>query len=106
MREPEEIQTQPEPEYIARAGDLIEAVLAGEIDIQARLALGAALAILCDVHPPYPPRPEPATTLDLPTGIRLALQTLNAAKYSAPTVADAIRAGLAARELQQLRDRR
>jgi hypothetical protein len=80
-------------------------VLAGEINIEARLALGAALAILCDVHPPYPPRPESATVLDLPTGVRLALQALAGAQDSGPPIAEAIRTGLAARELHPLRDR-
>jgi hypothetical protein len=99
------IQTQPEPEHLAHAGDLLEAVLLGDLDLNARLAVGAALTTLYDVFPPYDPRPAVTEPLDLRTGTRLALDSLTTAIEAADSVQVAIRAGLAARELRALQDR-
>jgi hypothetical protein len=106
MTDSPSIETQPEPENVARAGDLLESLLAGDLDTDARLAIGAALDVLYDVHPPYPPRPQPEpATVDLPTGVRLALKALSDAERAASSVGEAIRMGLAARELHPVRDR-
>ena len=93
-------RTQPEPDSLARAGDILEAILAGDLSFEERLAVGAALTTLYDVDPPYPPRPESATPLDLIEGLPQALRALSEPLDS---VQDTIRAGLAARELRALR---
>lgn len=108
MNQDTPIQTQPEPESIARAGDILEAILLcdrGEVDVEARLAIGSALATLYDVHPPYPPRGAPAQPIRLRDGVQAALQSLTAAVTGADSVEQAVRAGLAARQLHPLRDR-
>lgn len=95
----------PEPEHLARAGDLLEAILLGDLDVDTRLTIGAALATLYDVFPPYDPRPPVTEPLDLPTGTRQALHALRAAIDAADSVPQALRAGHAARELRELQDR-
>lgn len=106
MKETPAVQTQPEPEHLARAGDLLEAVLLGDLDPDARLTVGGALAVLYDVFPPVDPRPQQTAPLPLDDGLDLALKSLTAAVDAADTVQEALRAGLAARELTYLRDRR
>jgi hypothetical protein len=103
---PPDLQTQPEPEHIARAGDLLEAILAGPLDCETRLAVSAALATLYDVFPPYPPPTTPAPTqpLELYTGISLVLEALQAAGHHAASAEEAICVGLAGRELRRLRE--
>lgn len=100
------IPTQPEPEHLAHAGDLLEAVLLGDLDLDARLTIGAALAVLYDVFPPYNPRPPVTEPLDLRTGTRQALDALSTAIDTTESVQEALRAGRAARELRDLWDRR
>jgi hypothetical protein len=99
--------TQPEPEHIARAGGLLQAVLLGDVDIEARLAVVAALATLRDVYPPYRPslEPVPALTLELGVGVTLALGALEEAARCAGSVEEVIRIGFAGRELCSLRGR-
>jgi hypothetical protein len=97
------IQTQPEPEHIARAGDLLEALLLGNLTVHARLAIGRALATLADVHPPYPPRPDVTEALAFHPGLDLALQELKQALHQASSTEEAIRVGTAGRALQPLR---
>jgi hypothetical protein len=106
MTIPPDLHTQPEPEHIARAGDLLEAILAGRLDCETRLAVSAALATLYDVFPPYPPpiTPAPSQPLDLQTGISLVLEALQAAVRHAASAEEAIRVGLAGRELRRLRE--
>jgi len=96
------ITTQPEPLRLGRAAQALDAVLAGDLDVETRLAVGAALAVLADVHPPYPPLPEPAQPVPAAEGIALAVAELAAAVEHAGSVEEAIRAGLAARELRRI----
>ena len=104
------ILTQPEPLHLGRAATALEAVLAGGpdmgLDDATTLAVVGALATLDDVHPPYPPRPEPTQPLPADEGIALALDELAQAITHADTVEHAIIAGLAARELRHLDARR
>ena len=99
---PVPITTQPEPLHLGRAAQALDAVLAGDLDVETRLAVGAALAVLADVHPPYPPLPEPAQPMPVVEGIALAVAELAAAVEHAGSVEEAIRAGLAARELRRI----
>jgi len=99
------IQTQPEPEHLAHAGGLLEAVLLCDLELDARLGIGAALATLYDVFPPYDARPPVTEPIDLGTGMRQALDALSAAIDTADTVREALRAGRAARELRDLQVR-
>ena len=68
------ITTQPEPLRLGRAAQALDAVLAGDLDVETRLAVGAALAVA----------------------------ELAAAVENAGSVEEAIRAGLAARELRRI----
>jgi hypothetical protein len=105
MNEISSIPTQPEPEHLAHTGDVLEAILLGELDLDARLSVGAALATLYDVFPPYNPRPAATESIDLRTGIRQALDALGSAVDEAGSVQEAVRAGRTARELRDLQDR-
>jgi hypothetical protein len=105
MNQTSPVPTQPEPEHLAHAGDILEAILLTDLDLEARITVGAALAVLADVYPPYPPRPRPTDPIDLCTGLTQAHKALTAAVDAADSVQEAIRAGLAGRELQHLRDR-
>jgi hypothetical protein len=105
MKEISSIATQPEPERLAHAGDILEAILLGDLDLDARLSVGAALATLYDIFPPYDPRPAVTEPVAPRTGIREALEALNSAVDEAGSVQEALRAGRAARELRDLRDR-
>jgi hypothetical protein len=95
------IHTQPEPEHIAGASLALARVLAGNPDLETRLGVGAALAMLSDVHPPYPPHPVDLAPMTPDAGIAAALEALGRAGDSRD-VDDAIRIGFAARELRQL----
>lgn len=101
-----QIPTQPEPVHLGRAARLLEAVLLCDLDtdqdIETCLAVGAALAWLDDVYPPYPPRPRPTAPIPARDGIQQALHELTVAIAQAQSVEEALRAGLAARELQSL----
>jgi len=101
MTEPP-LATQPMPPRLHRAATTLDAVLAADPDVETRLAVGAAPATLNDVHPPYPPRDETHRSLPPDEGIALALTELAAAIAEAPSVGEAIRAGLAARKLRTL----
>lgn len=106
MNETPSIQTQPEPQHLAHASDILEAILLGDdLDLDARITVGAALATLHDVFPPYVPRPAATTPLDLHTGMRQALEALTSAIDAANSVQEALRAGLVARELRDLQER-
>ena len=104
------ILTQPEPLHLGRAAAALEAVLTSGpdmgLDAATTLAVVGALATLDDVHPPYPPRPEPTQPLPADEGIALALDELAQAITHADTVERAVLAGLAARELRHLDARR
>jgi hypothetical protein len=99
-------QTQPEPEHLAHAGDLLEAILLSDLDLHARLSVGAAIAVLYDVFPPYTPRPPVTEPLDLHTGLHQTLDALTTAIAASGSVQEALRAGRAAHELRDLQDRR
>jgi hypothetical protein len=93
------IVTQAEPPQVATATLALARVLAGDLPVDTRLAVAGALAVLNDVHPPYPPHPEVLDPLDVVTGVGDALAALHAFLAESGGVADVIRAGLAAREL-------
>jgi len=97
--------TQPEPDYIAAAGDLLEGMLTSGADLETELALSAALVVLYDVWPPYPPRIDPAAPIDTATGLPLLLAVLTSAESSGANVEEVLRTGRASRELHPLRDR-
>ena len=99
------LNSQPEPPHIARASAALAAVLAGHPDLDTQLAAGTALAILGDVHPPYPPLPEPEAALPAARGIATALAELSRAIAASGTPEEAVRVGLAARELRELETR-
>jgi hypothetical protein len=94
---------QPEPEHLARAGDLLEGILLGDPDPQIRIVIARALAILSDVHPPYAPGPEITEAIPVRQGVDQALEALRAAVQAASSVDDILRAGLAGRALHDLR---
>lgn len=96
------IESQPEPEQIAKATADLVAVLAGSPDLVTRLAVGASLAILGDVYPPYPPPPEAEAPLPATEGIAGALAHLERALQDSTTPSEAIRIGQAARQLRDL----
>lgn len=99
LEQPLRITSQPEPEHLATATLALARVLAGDIDVDTRLAVGAALAELSDVTPPYPPHPEDLEPKPAEQGIRDALAALDRALDAATGVAEAVRIGLGAREL-------
>jgi len=92
----------PETRPLDLAAQALAAVLAGGPDVRTRLAVGAALATLDDVHPPRPPLPDPIRPIPAADGVRLALDHLTSAIAVAATIDEAVRAGLAARELRRL----
>jgi len=94
--------TTPDSQPLDLAAQTLAAVLAGGPDVHTRLAVGAALATLDDVHPPRPPLPEPTQPIPAADGVRLALDHLTSAIAVAATIDEAVRAGLAARELRRL----
>ena len=93
------MQTQPEPPAIRAARLALTSVLADpKLAVDDRLAAGSALVILGDVHPPYPPLPEPGHQQPFDEGVRTAVEVLTAvlADPTSPTrhllvVADALR---------------
>ena len=93
------LTSQPEPEHLAHATLTLARVLAGDVDLDTRLAVGAAIAVLSDVHPPYPPHPEHLEPLPADDGIRDALAALDRAAGAAATVEEAVRIAFGAREL-------
>ncbi len=95
--------TQPEPPHVAIATRTLVAVLYGDLDVDVRIALNHALLTLTDVHPPYPPMPEPALPLPLEDGLRIATNALGAAIEALQEVGDITRAALAAKALRELR---
>jgi hypothetical protein len=104
--QPSGIPTQPEPLHLARAARVLDAVLAGDLDVETRLAVGAALAVLRDVHPPYPPLPPPTRAIPAGEGIAAARAELDATITGGVGVPNIVRAGLAARELRLIGRRR
>ena len=99
------LNSQPEPLHISRASTALAAVLAGHPDIETRLTVAGALAILGEVYPPYPPLPEPKAPLPPARGIATALIALSRAAAAASNPEEAIRVGLAARKLHDLTPR-
>ena len=96
------LNSQPEPPHISRASSALVAVLAGDPDLETRLSVAGALAILGEVYPPYPPLPEPKAPLPPARGIATALIALSRAAAAANSPEEAIRVGLAARRLHDL----
>lgn len=92
--------TQPTPEHVRTAADLLEAVLLNDLDTEARLAVAACLLQLLDVHPPYPPSAPITEPVPTGEGITRVRAELKAAAAEATGVQDRVRIGLAARELR------
>jgi hypothetical protein len=97
------VQTQPEPEHIAHATLTLAGVLAGDLDVDTSLAVGSAVAILSDVHPPYPPHPARVDAIPLERGIGDALASLALAVEHSDSIPEVLRIAFAARELRLLR---
>jgi hypothetical protein len=95
--------TQPEPPDLAAATRALAAVLAGDLDVDVRLILNHALLTLTDVHPPYPPMPEPAAPLPLEDGLGVAAAALAAVIETSQSIGEVTRAALAAKTLRELR---
>jgi hypothetical protein len=95
--------TQPEPPDLAAATRALAAVLAGDVDVDVRLTVNHALLTLADVHPPYPPMPEPAAPLPLEDGLETAAAALAAVIETSPSIGEVTRAALAAKTLRELR---
>jgi hypothetical protein len=102
MTTPTTPTTQPEPPHVAIATRALAAVLHGDLDVDVRIALNHALLTLTDVHPPYPPMPEPALPLPLEVGVRIATTALSAAIEASQSIGDVTRAALAAKTLREL----
>ena len=99
------LTSQPEPEHIASASIALARILAGDVDLDTRLALGAALAVLGDVHPPYPAHPEGLEPLPLADGLAETAQALTEASRTASTE-EALRIAETLRELNGLSEPR
>src|SRR5690349_2487839 len=90
-----------DPRPLDRAAYLLNAILAGPLDLSTGLAVAAALATLDDVQPPPAPLPDPPPA-DPRVGIPQALLALRQAAQDATDADEALRAGLAAHELLTL----
>jgi hypothetical protein len=94
----------PNP-HLDNAAVALTRVLAHDgLDLSTRLAVAAALATLDDVQPPPPPLPGPIAPLHPGDGIPRAHAELRLAIANATDPDQALRAGLAARELLDLHD--
>jgi hypothetical protein len=96
------VSTPSKPEPIQRAAAALESLLMGDLPIEVRIRLERALAVLYDVHPPHPPHRAPGATLELQTGLAMVRQALAEAVRGATNPQEAIRAGMAGRELRSL----
>lgn len=99
------LTSQPEPEHIATASLALARTLAGDVDLDVRLAVGAALAVLGDVHPPYPAHPEDLEPLPLSDGLAEAARALTDACRTASTE-EVLRIAATLHELDGLKERR
>jgi hypothetical protein len=94
----------PNPHLTDAARTLAGILAHDDLDVATRLAVAAALATLDDVQPPPPPLTEPVISLHPAEGIPVALAALRAGIGVATDRDEAMRAGLAARELLALQD--
>jgi hypothetical protein len=96
------IPTTPPPPAIEAASITLSEVLAGDLDIEQKLAVAEALAVLSDVTPPYPPLRATSGVTPLIPGVRAALASLREAIDGAHSVEEASRCAMAARALLAL----
>lgn len=97
------ILSQHEPEDIARARRALDDVLAGPAGTHCRLAVGAALAVLSDVSPPYPPLPESTCPQAEAVGVAAARSAMAAAAVRPDaSIEETLRIARALRELNEL----
>lgn len=96
-----QLVTQPEPEHLANASLTLARVLAGTPDRTTRRAAAAAVAVLGDVQPPYPPHPVSVEPMDAGAGIARARAALRRAAEDARTPAEAMRIAHGIRELAE-----
>lgn len=87
---------------IESARQVMAGILAADLPLEDRLAVGEALSVLSDVHPPYPPldhlqRPEP----DVAAAVQDVLALLDLAMQQAHSTEVVIRCGSAARVLRE-----
>ena len=95
-----DIPTQPIPPALDTARRALYRVLnAPPEDIADDLAVIEALALLENIHPPYPPAPADDVAWTLDEALPIARAALAQAIQHAGSVPDAVRLGLAAREL-------
>ena len=95
-----DIPTQPIPQAVDTARRALYRLLNAEPeDIADDLAVIEALAILEDVHPPYPPAPADDVAWSLDEALPIARAALKQAVQDAGTVPDAVRFAMASREL-------
>jgi len=94
-----EIETQPVPDHIATARAALAAVLAGDPDIDVRLAASLCLELLNDVRPPYPPLDFPDVGVEPGRGVATARRALAEAVLEANTLGESLRIGRAGAEL-------
>ena len=94
-----EIETQPVPDHIGTARAALAGVLAGEPNIDVRLAASLCLELLNDVRPPYPPLGLPNGRVEPRQGIATARRALAEAVLAANTLGESLRIGRAGAEL-------
>ncbi len=81
---------------------MIAAVLATDLPLPDRLAVGEALSVLSDVHPPYPPLPDPdRPEPDVAAALTDLLALLDLALRQSTSTEEVIRVGTAARVLRE-----
>lgn len=94
--------TSPQTATIEHTRQVMAATLAGRLPLVDRLTLGEALSVLSDVHPPYPPLPEPGhPEPDVLAAVQDVLALLDLAIAHARDVEEVIRCGTTARILRE-----
>jgi hypothetical protein len=96
------IPTTPSSPAVEAASITLTEVLAGRLDIEHKLAVAEALAILSEVTPPYPPLPPASRVAPPSEGIPRALAFLREAIEHARSTEEAGRCAMAARALLEL----
>lgn len=98
-----EIPTQPIPPAIDTARRALYRVLNGDAeDIVDDLAVIDALAILEDIHPPYPPAPVDDVAWTLDEALPVARAALEQAVEHAGSIQETLRFAMASRELRSV----
>jgi hypothetical protein len=99
--------TRPATVTIEHARQVMAAVLAADLPLPDRLAVGEALSVLSDVHPPYPPLPEPGhPEPDVAAAVTDVLALLDLALRQSTSTEEVIRVGTTARVLREHATRR